>query len=525
MKWRYSSSCSSAPIIGPDTTIYVGRSDYLRAYTAAGKFKWSFYTNCTVYSTPAIDADGSLYFGGYDGNLYAVNSQGERLWEYPAGNYIYSSPALSGNGTLYIGSSDGKLYAISIAGSGLADSPWPKFQQNAQNSGQMNTLLITDKFEFGFSTNTYVKSVAVTNATPSDITIKSGAFSNPAFTIATGLPKSIQRGATDSLRLTIRVDSTAVYRSTCELTYSSGGTDKKCRKSFSAGLFRENNDERTLIAHQAYDMYQQTLASSSSSIATQNNLGLLYYLVGDLNDADIELKKAFDRSTGASYAYDGVGLNMGALRSDQDQSEDAKSFYGFTISHGSNLMAKKAYYNLAWQAFMEDSLEKAATFVQETLIGTSANDFLLAKAYVLRGAIRYRVGDYTGAASDWNSAKTYDPDGPIGRLAMENFTTAVAGEAEALPKEFVLSPNYPNPFNPETVISFGLPKKCHVLIDIFNVKGQRVRRLVDEQRDAGWHQVSWDGKNDTGLKIGSGVYLLYFHTEEFKQLHKMTLLR
>jgi len=82
------------------------------------------------------------------------------------------------------------------------------------------------------------------------------------------------------------------------------------------------------------------------------------------------------------------------------------------------------------------------------------------------------------------------------------FTTASGVTDQDIPGEFQLQQNYPNPFNPSTTIRYGLPQRSHVTLTIFNVLGQQVAQLVNEDKEAGYHEVKFDGKN-----LASGVYL------------------
>ncbi len=100
-----------------------------------------------------------------------------------------------------------------------------------------------------------------------------------------------------------------------------------------------------------------------------------------------------------------------------------------------------------------------------------------------------------------------------------------ANESDAVPEEFALLQNYPNPFNPETEISFQLPQASYVAVKIFNVVGAEIRTLVDEQREAGYHHVRWDGKDKNGKLVASGVYLCQLRAGSFSQVRKMSLLR
>jgi outer membrane protein assembly factor BamB len=81
-----------------------------------GTVEWAYTTTGTVFSSPAIAADGSVVFGSEDGKLYALDRQGELLWSFQAGGPIFSSPAIASDGTVYVGSDDGNLYAVDPTG-------------------------------------------------------------------------------------------------------------------------------------------------------------------------------------------------------------------------------------------------------------------------------------------------------------------------------------------------------------------------------------------------------------------------
>jgi hypothetical protein len=94
-----------------------------------------------------------------------------------------------------------------------------------------------------------------------------------------------------------------------------------------------------------------------------------------------------------------------------------------------------------------------------------------------------------------------------------------------LPAQFSLSANYPNPFNPETRISYFIPKASHVRLEIFNILGQSIRTLVDEEQMAGGKEVTWDGRNENGSEVASGVYLYRLEAGNLSQSKKMVLIR
>lgn len=102
-------------------------------------------------------------------------------------------------------------------------------------------------------------------------------------------------------------------------------------------------------------------------------------------------------------------------------------------------------------------------------------------------------------------------------------------DEESLPTDFHLSQNYPNPFNPTTRIRYTVGTKqtqpVPVSLKIYNVLGQLVRTLVDEEKAAGSHRVTWDGRNDRGQELSSGVYLYRLEIENLRVSRRMLLLK
>lgn len=94
-----------------------------------------------------------------------------------------------------------------------------------------------------------------------------------------------------------------------------------------------------------------------------------------------------------------------------------------------------------------------------------------------------------------------------------------------IPDEFTLDQNFPNPFNPETIIQYQLPKSSQVRLVIYNLAGQQVATLINEQQLPGFYSVQWNGKDDSGRNVSSGVYLYRLETKEFFGFKKMFLLR
>ncbi|MBI9072750.1 MAG: T9SS type A sorting domain-containing protein [Melioribacteraceae bacterium] len=98
-------------------------------------------------------------------------------------------------------------------------------------------------------------------------------------------------------------------------------------------------------------------------------------------------------------------------------------------------------------------------------------------------------------------------------------------EQPVIPEYFELA-NYPNPFNPNTNIQFLLPEQHVLSINIYNIKGELINRIVNKQfYNAGTHKVSWNGDNLTGEKVSSGVYLISVSSEKFNKIRKCVLMK
>jgi hypothetical protein len=94
-----------------------------------------------------------------------------------------------------------------------------------------------------------------------------------------------------------------------------------------------------------------------------------------------------------------------------------------------------------------------------------------------------------------------------------------------LPTEFALHQNAPNPFNPDTKIKYDLPYASSVRLDVYNVLGQKVTTLIDSYQEAGSQSVVWNGTNNQGQSVASGVYFYRIEAEGFSATKKMMMLK
>lgn len=162
--------------------------------------------------------------------------------------------------------------------------------------------------------------------------------------------------------------------------------------------------------------------------------------------------------------------------------------------------------------------------------------------HVLSEAVILSTGEYHLWAC--NGAWTFSPpdipgyETPLPRYMELGETDTLAGydfsylvsavddpEASAIPREFSLSQNSPNPFNPATTIEYSLPEQSRVVIEVFNLLGERIRQLVNETRSAGIYQVTWDGVDQTGRVVSTGIYLYRFVAGNHIETKKMLLMK
>jgi hypothetical protein len=117
----------------------------------------------------------------------------------------------------------------------------------------------------------------------------------------------------------------------------------------------------------------------------------------------------------------------------------------------------------------------------------------------------------------WTDNSIPTPNGPHQPVGIEDIA--------AIPTTYDISQNYPNPFNPTTTIKYQLPHSSDVQLIIYNALGQKVRTLVTETKEPGYYEVMWDGRNDGGIQVASGIYLYRIKAGEFVRSKKMLLLK
>ena len=114
---------------------------------------------------------------------------------------------------------------------------------------------------------------------------------------------------------------------------------------------------------------------------------------------------------------------------------------------------------------------------------------------------------------------------PVSSVNNEMLVSQNINQTLTLPQEFFLEQNWPNPFNPNTNIRFTLPEESGVSLVIYDLSGRQIKTLTVSRYPAGSHQIQWDGRDDSGNAVASGIYVYRIHAGKYTQSRKMMLLK
>jgi hypothetical protein len=170
-----------------------------------------------------------------------------------------------------------------------------------------------------------------------------------------------------------------------------------------------------------------------------------------------------------------------------------------------------------WEPFLFASSNSEGIYTLRTYATPSTLEFVA-------GGYETRSSPERGVRIDPDSATVYD----VQLTPVDGVESSGPGE-NTLPRDFSLAQNFPNPFNPRTLISFTIPEfsrdAMKVALRIHDARGRTVRTLIDEYRNAGKYTAWWDGKDDRGTDVGSGVFFYTLQAEDFTSTRKMLITR
>lgn len=188
--------------------------------------------------------------------------------------------------------------------------------------------------------------------------------------------------------------------------------------------------------------------------------------------------------------------------------------------------------NFSWESTFDVDPNDKITFTLEYSTNISFTENLVAVKNLTDTCFAVDVTGFLKTAYYWR-VKAVDSDGLVTWGSNSGATpwsfiwgsTDVIDGRPSVPQTFAIMQNHPNPFNPETTIDYQLPIFCHVAIIIYNTIGQEIRTLIDGEQQAGYHQITWDGKDNSGKPVGTGIYLYQLKAENFWAIRKMMLIQ
>lgn len=174
-----------------------------------------------------------------------------------------------------------------------------------------------------------------------------------------------------------------------------------------------------------------------------------------------------------------------------------------------------------------------ARFADDSYLSESSEQTIVLQAerYPLRlqmtnlGSAIFEISEMAGTAI---IATHTLRDGDILQLAnpaVKRLSIRKSGLESGVPVQFAVEQNYPNPFNPSTEIRFALPEQSDVRVEIYNAIGQKIATVMDAKLQPGYHQVRWDGKNQSGNSVASGIYFYRVSAGEFVAHKQMILMK
>lgn len=238
----------------------------------------------------------------------------------------------------------------------------------------------------------------------------------------------------------------------------------------------------------------------------------------------------FNLSFGNSYYYDGGRVENWNLETliPATRGDFAPPFWMEVIWNDATFQAKFAQ---RWQALRQTVLQTDVVVsyidaVADTLYESQQRNFLMWPILGQYVWPNFFIGDSWEEEiehlKEWTVARMLWMDENV--KTMSQRSTGVASR-EATPAKFELAQNYPNPFNPSTTISYTAAEDSYISLKIYNSLGQQVKTVVDDFKPAGRHAVVWNGENDFGLDVPTGLYTYQLTSETQVLTRKMLLIR
>ena len=180
----------------------------------------------------------------------------------------------------------------------------------------------------------------------------------------------------------------------------------------------------------------------------------------------------------------------------------------------------ESWFELSWENNTEDDMLAYNIYRSNDSTSITEEDLV---ATVLHPATAYNDSSAELGTKYYYGVTAIDTatnESEFSNIVNAKLSTDINEIFSAVPEKFDLSQNYPNPFNPSTTIKYALPERVHVKITIYNIRGQKVVQLLNEEIDTGYHSILWDGKENK-----SGIYFYHFQAGDFVSVRKSLMIK
>lgn len=201
---------------------------------------------------------------------------------------------------------------------------------------------------------------------------------------------------------------------------------------------------------------------------------------------------------------------------------------GLNLSNNQMLDSVIINYQLVNAAsFISQSRISTSKLIQQSVLTDDGTDLLSTTPDIYKFFVGHQVDGLFTLALRLNFADPGDVIyiGAVGLVVSQSTTSANDEPQLGINRSFKLEQNYPNPFNPSTHINYSVAGQGNVKINIFDSNGELVRSLLNNEQSSGGHSVIWNGKDNNGSLVASGVYYYQVQVDNFAEAKKMIMLK
>ncbi|MDZ7262017.1 MAG: PQQ-binding-like beta-propeller repeat protein [candidate division KSB1 bacterium] len=455
---------------------------------------WIFPTQGPIYASPVVQGH-TVYFASTDNYIYAIEDTTGRLkWKRALGNWIESTPAVTvedsafgGKSRVFVASMDHKVYALDAL-TGQLD-----WTYETSSWIESSPLVVGQTLFIGGTDHVLYCLDAVTGAEKWKFRVHGDIFSSPAY-----YQGRIYFGADDDTLYAVDYEGHLCWK------YGTGGYSIYASPSIADGMVIVGTVDNGI------KYFEET-----EEIRSLNNKILaLDALTGELKwEYRTEPNGLLHASPAVAYGKVYYATDQGRVRA-------------LNLKDGS----------LVWETGMPDTslvwaspaVAAGAVYVatcKGRVLAFDAEDGRLSGNFSLPGEGIYL---HSSPVIANNFLYLGGSDGNLYAIGRPS-PTEVESERISTPTNFFLSQNYPNPFfagngNQTTSFHYTLPRASRVRLRIYNLLGQEVRTLVDKVQSPGHFQVHWDGRDNRGLQVVTGIYFYRLEAENFVKTRKMIVI-